>query len=240
MKEFIKYNDKEFTISAYNINVERNLLLTAASDEDTLENVGKLNLNIYLRELEHLIDANINIYNLSEDEKLFLIYKLRGISVSNEISLNTRCSCDFKFKCKININNILNKGDINHPELKNIYSEDIREYFKCSVDDLEIEKYDELEDYILENKTTFNFLMSYECPSCKNIIKVNLKNPEIYKNCFSENNIVEFYKGVTRLSFTGKFTINGILNDLYPFERDIFMNLINAEVEEYNKNNKKL
>ena len=74
MKEYIKYNDRKFILTAYKVKTERDLLLTASSDDTTYsKDLNDLNLDIYLRILEPYIDSNINIYNLYPEEKLFLL-----------------------------------------------------------------------------------------------------------------------------------------------------------------------
>ena len=244
MKEYIKYNDRKFILTAYKVKTERDLLLTASSDDTTYsKDLNDLNLDIYLRILEPYIDSNINIYNLYPEEKLFLLYRLRATSVSDQLSLNTRCDCGCSFKSNIDLGKIAelhNIDTIKYPDLKDVYSPDLSDIYKDSYLESNIMDCDsELDAYLEANTTKFNFIKTVKCYTCKKEIEIDLTNPEIYKNIFSENPIGEFYKSLTRLSFLGKFTIDGILNDLYPFEREIFISLINAEVEEQNKALKK-
>lgn len=231
MKEYIKYNDREFTISAFKIKTERDLLLTASSDL----NENEIDYDIYLRILEPYIICNKNIYELCNDEKLFLIYKLRATSVSNILNINTKCPCETSFKTQIDLNNIINVKKIDKEGLKNIYSNNINDYFIEDANEFDILKYEEFEEYILNNKTTFEFNKKIHCVKCSNELNIDLTSPNIIKNCFSENDIGEFYKGLTRLSFLGKISLGDILNDLYPFERELFITLINNEIQEMNK-----
>lgn len=230
MVEHIQYNDRKFTLYSYYTKTERDLILTANSDTSE-----EKNYDLYLRVLESNIKSNINIFNLEPEEKLFLLYRLRSSSVSDILNLNVSCECGNNFKASIDINKIHNFKEINNKELNNIYSNNFKDYFKKNPDDYSLLEYEKLEDYIIENKTSFKFNFEFKCPACKKNNEIDLSSPGIFKNIFSENDIIELYKSITRLSYNGKFTINGILNDLYPFEREIFINMINTEVEEYNK-----
>ncbi len=237
MKELIEYNNKRIILTAYNIKTERDLLLTAISSESDDYNMFLRllhpNIEIYIKDKDNW--QNTSVYNISNSEKLFILYRLRAISVSDMLNINTTCGCGMSFKTKINLNDIAKFGNIKNEELKNIYSDDYQDYFYNDIDSYNLSKYEELEDFIIQNGTKFEFKKQINCPQCKSNITIDLKLPIIYKNCFSENSISELYKSITRLSFLGKLSISGILNDLYPFERDIFINQINNEIEESNK-----
>lgn len=228
MKELIEYNDRKIIISSYNVAIERDLVLMAASEEN-------IDPDVYLRVLEHLIRSNKNIYKLYKQEKIFLLYKLRSTSVGNILKLNSKCECGFKFSTEFDLNKIIEVHNIENPELKNIYSLNTEDYFKKDIDDYSFEDYDSLEEYIEENRTKFDFVKTVNCPSCQAKLIVDLASPEIFTQMFSENDIMTLYQSIIRLSFNAKMSLDGIMNTLYPFERGIFADLVNEEIEEINK-----
>lgn len=224
MKELIEYNDRRIEITAYKVSKERDLLLISSSDT--------VDIDVYLRELEANIKSNILIYDLSPEEKLHILYKLRSISVGNILKLKNKCSCGVNFNSEFDLNMLITVGNIEHSDLKNTYSQNIEDYFKKDVNSYDLLDYEFLESYIQENQTTFNFKKSVKCPSCETDLSVDLSDSSIWTLCFSENDIMGLYQSLVRLSYSARLGL-GVM-DLYPFERGIFIDLVNQEIEDLN------
>ena len=154
-------------------------------------------------------------------------YFTSNIEISN-LSLNVSVDLDSIIKIK----------EMSHKHLENIYSEDITAYFKDGqLDNLDLNEFDEIEQYIRENITKFEFEKSIKCvnPECREPLIIDLKNTKVLSTMFSNFNLQNFYRSISILAHFGHIDMSAIMNDLYPFEREIISGVINAEIEKKNK-----
>lgn len=232
MKKLIKYSDRILELKTFNINTDRDLILYSGEENKNIDELLYIVSDYY--------KCNIDNDKLTEDEKYFILYKLRELSVSNEIEIITTCPhCGYKNNREISTNNILKPGTIDHPKLRNIISDDDNDYI-LDLDSLELDEYDELLEYIETHKTTFNLTQNVNCFQCEKEFTVNLKNLDLLASVMSSagTNVLGFYDSITTLVFSGKFDFNGILN-MYPYEKDIYIARVNTIIEKQNEELKK-
>lgn len=230
----LKYHDREIILHPYPGKIERDLISLHPTGESN--NLAS-DLIDYLLILNPYIQCNINIENLYTSELIFILYSLRAISVSDTINQQIECpKCRNDFRLKTSITNFADFKDLNIPGIKNEYHEDIEKYFDSEkLKDLDISEYDEFEAYIIENRTNFNFIQHIKCPNCQTELSIDFADPNKLARCFSEYDLLNFYKSLTRLSYSGRVSMSALLNDIYPYEREIFSEMINQEIQEINK-----
>lgn len=232
MREQIKYNDRNIEIRAYSGSIERDLILYKFSRSE--ENPPKLNDLIFL--VKNNIESNISLDKLSESEIIYILYSLRGISVSDSLPLNFDCPiCKEKFTLNVNISDILKSSEINHPQLKNIYSENTDDYF-VNAEELELSEYDKLLEYLEQNKTKFNFVKKVNCVSCGSEHLLDLKDLNILCSTFSSFDVMGFYNSIHSLIYYGKCSAYDLMNVILPFERELMTSYIQNEIEKQLQN----
>lgn len=234
MRELITYNDRRIVIKGYTGAIERDLILYKFSRES--DNPPKLSDLLFI--LEECIQSNIPLEQLSNDEKLYIIYALRGLSVSDTLTLNFDCpNCNEKFKLNYEISKLMTKGkDFNCKYLRNLYSDNAEDYIIPEVlDKLSFRQYDILEKYIEKHKTKFNFIHDANCINCKEPFKVDLRDLEILTSVFSNYDIQGFYNSVNALVYYGRYDISSLLNVVLPFERELITALIQTEIDKDNE-----
>lgn len=227
MKELIKYNDREITIHAYSGSLERDLVMYKFSrDENTPPKLEDL---IFI--LDSQIKSNIPLHKLETHEIIYILYNLRSISVSNALPMHLDCpACGQHFSISVELGNIIKEGKIDHPKLKNIYSENYDDYF-IDAENLEMDEYDDLLEYISQNKTSFNFIKKVNCKSCATEHPLNLLDLSLLTSCMSNFDIAGFYQSLNSLVYYGHYSISDLLNDVLPFERELITTMIQNEAE---------
>jgi len=229
----LKYNDRFIKVYAYNVKTERDLLFQRLDPYKTIESYHEI--------LKNHIESNIEWDKLTTDEKYNIFYNMRALSCSGDFTLQCQCNnCGTAFLTKHSSDSFMTAKHIEHPLLKDTYSDNVADYFKDDInyEDIDIQAFAEIEKYILANRTQFNFTKTIKCPNCKNDITINLRDIDILSGLFSEYDHVGFYTSIVNLMYFGKADLHSILNDLYPFERNIYIELINKQVEQQNKNKK--
>lgn len=222
-----EYADKSFTLSPYTTSIEKDLLLM-----DSFENYN-------------LIDA-LQILGLSEDEtkdltideQIGLMLKYRSISVSEELPVKYRCKhCNHPVETTINIseNVVYPKTDLTIRQcFKPVTEENITDFIDVNVDEMDINEFDELIKSVSEAVVRFTFEKESRCIKCGETNIVDLSDPKKILEYMSEDSLVSLYQVYNDLSFFGKYTKSDI-DSMLPFERSIFIGLLNKTREELNK-----
>lgn len=186
----------------YNTLEEKNALLEAMDNGNPLK-----------------IAEMLGIKATNDLEAIAMIFQARKKSVSEIIEFQAKCnvceSQDFYF---VDINDMFYKGKITIPKLINEI-EDINEIM--NVDDMPLDEFDKLEESIIENnRNIFDNNVEVTC-KCGNKIKTSIQYTDIISK-FSIKNIYEQYVDISTFSNMTKKDVD----DMYPFEREIFIGLL--------------
>ncbi len=235
---------------------EREILLACSLNEEEFENTGVDKIFDYLKD-------NI-IYNkdyiLSKDEKIYLLYMLRSISVGESInSTNTCPHCQKKFDAELPIDGfIIEPKNFNESLIfddftcyfKDTYTNsNIDEYFYKVVyninkdeiilkddiqnffDNINVENENTILNFIKENRTIFKFICKKKCKHCKEDFQIPMDSDTYVTSTLSEDSLISLYKTISNLNFHGKYTKTDI-DGMLPFERSILVSLLETNLKE--------
>lgn len=228
MKDVIEYNDRKIVIKPYAGNIERDLILYKFSRDE--EHPPKLKDIWFI--LEDYVKSNIPFEQLTENEKIFILYSIRGMSVSDNIELNFNCpNCNDNFRINVEISKIIEKSEL--PKgYNNIYSENLEDYLtKDDLDSENFEDFDKKLEEIEKHKTKFIYIREIECVNCGAKSQMNLADLNILCSCFSNFDIVGFYNSLNSLVYYGKYSFSDLLNYILPFERELITSFIQSEMD---------
>lgn len=231
MKELLKYNNRRIEITAYSGAIERNLVLYNYSR--TEESPAKLEDLLFI--LKDNIKSNIPLNKLEREEIVYILYALRGISVSDSIPLNFDCPlCKNKFNLELGVNSILEAHDFKCTIIDNIYSQKAEDYIpfwvSSRIED-NIPLYDRLISYIENHKTKFNLIREVNCISCNSPYTLDLGDLSLLCKSFSSFDVLGFYNSINSLIYYGKCSADDLYNHLLPFERELLTSYIQTEIE---------
>lgn len=225
----LEYGGKTITLKPYLTSQERDILIYSSVTE-------KLNID----DIIEMLSPNIEYSGtLTKAEKISILYKLREISIGDEIDVKYACGgCKRTIETSISVSDIIENREIRDYKgfkLKEVFSNDINKYVQnINADELDIDVYDDLADYIEQNKVKFSFEVPSMCPLCNHINNVNIEDTKFIIDNLSEDVIATFYKSCADMIFHGNYSKESIDN-MYPFERNIFIGLLNKQLEEKNK-----
>lgn len=221
-----KIQDKHFNLKPYCTEQEKNILLTSSfeiSDMDTVLDI--LNFK--------------SDYELSDNEKKVLLYKYREISIGDEVDIKFTCdSCGQGNDGFLELGNFVIEAKRNDPDIKNLQKEvndnNIHEFVDFDPDELDLDEYEALKQRISENQISFNFIKSTKCLKCKAEKKFDLSSPKYIIEIMSEDTLMTLYKSYNYMIFFGNYSKQDI-DSMLPFERSIFIGLLNKTKEDLNK-----
>lgn len=221
------YSGKRFTINPYNTAQEKDLLLSSTVGDYSID--GALTIC-------GVQESVIN--SLTDDEKIAFLYKLREISVGEELQIKFKCNkCSAQNENVLLISNIITDSNITDDRIKDAYkqltNENIQNFTTVEIDELDLNEYSEIKRIIKESVTKFDFVKPVMCQKCshKNLIQIN--KPEFVIENLSEDSLMTIYQSYNDLVFHGRYTKLDI-DSLYPFERLIIISLINKTKNELN------
>lgn len=236
MKELISYNDRKIEVKAYSGSIERDLVLYTYSRNE--KNPPKLKDIAFI--LKDNIKSNIPLNKLYPEELIYIFYTIRGISVSDSLSLSFDCPiCKSKFNLNVDLSKILISKDYKCQLLQNVYSHDTDDYLSPGMQfrlNENINLYDRIINYIIKTKTKFNFKRDINCINCNSSHILDLSDLNILCSSFSSFDIQGFYNSINSLIYYGKCSADDVLNHLLPFERELLTGYIQAEIEKQEKN----
>lgn len=227
MKIKYKLNNKIFELKPYNTNKEKEILLASSFDNEDFSVVFDI--------LE--FDAS----NLSLDEQKILLYKFREISSGDDINVKFACDhCGQGNDAVIEGSNFIKPGKRKDNDIKKIFGhfdEDrMSDYLinNIDIDELDIDEYEKLKQRIIDNQDSISFIKEVKCLKCKKPKKLNIGEKKYILDIMSDDTLMSLYKSYNYLTFFGHYTKTDIDNML-PFERNIFIGLLNKAKEDLNK-----
>lgn len=174
---------------------------------------------------------------LTLDEKIVLLYKLREVSVGDEMPAKFVCPhCHQPVETYIKIGDVFVEPKKKSPWVRDPGIADAapEACFKEGYGDLDYDRYLFLKNNIKDYISTFNFNPEVRCSACGNSTNLNISNPKFVLANMSEESITSLYKSYTSLVFNGRFSLQDI-DSMYPFERMIYIAQIKQLIEERNK-----
>jgi DNA-directed RNA polymerase subunit M/transcription elongation factor TFIIS len=174
------------------------------------------------------IAETLGISGRTEREKLALIFQSRKRSVGETIEIRKKCSkCEHNDFYIIEIDKLFFNEEKEHfddaPYILIDYFTDLELFENIpNIDDLSLKEIEELEEKISKNtKFIFDLETSIKCRKCGNEMKIIIDYKQILSK-FTIKNIYEQYLDITQFSNMNKKDVD----EMYPFEREIFMGLI--------------
>ena len=221
----IEFNlgNKKFNLEPYKTEKEKELLLLSAFiDEKHLLT-------------EVLKTLGIKTEDLTFEDKIVLLYKLREISVGSEMDVSFICpTCGMPNEVKLDISNNFQEPSKQSEYIKDIHKivtdSNILDFFK-NVDDLDWDSFEKLKNNIKDYIINFIFLKPARCIRCKKEVNIDISSPNLFSKCFSEDSIKSILQTYHNLVFFGKFTKKDV-DSMYPFERFIFNSMVVKTLEE--------
>ena len=160
----LKYSGKTIFVSPYTTFLEREILILSEISETP-------NIDGILDILKDNIVGDVD--NLSMIEKVSILFKVRSLSIGEEIGVKFQCpECKAPNENNINISSIIVPGEEHtdiKPLFKDVTDENIQEFVDYAVDELDIGEYDELMTRIERSQTLFNTVISTPCVQCKQL-----------------------------------------------------------------------
>ena len=239
-----KYGSKDIEVKQYTTLQEKNILIML------MQIVNHVHFDILDEALKILGYEDKLIKTLSSDEKRIILLKCRELSVGDDITFNFKCN-----KCG-NINNTIarvdnffvNKVDEKKPlkftnfKIVELFGDDngnTENYIKDLsgkkisnkiIDNMDSILYEDIFDEIKNNTIQFTKKITGTCTSCGEKLPINLSDKFIVEN-MSEDSIHSMYKTYSDLIYYGNYSKQDI-DSLIPFERTIFVGLLNATKKE--------
>ena len=176
---------------------------------------------------------------LSLDEKKALIYKFREVSVGETLEIKYKCQhCGTPGSSEVSISGIIHTPKKHSDKVRDLHrlpvdEVDLRHNFLTDTD-LDYEWYEDLLLNIKDYLTYYDFTVHPKCFACKKECTLSIKSNKFIFEMISDDSITSLYKNYHTLIYYGKWSKNDIDN-LYPFERQIFIQLLNKTIEENNK-----
>lgn len=229
MKIPFSIGHKKFLITPYTTHQEKEILLLSSFEVDDFERIFEL--------LEY--ESDYKISDLTEEEQKVLLYKFRDISLGDEV--NIKFTCD---KCKSVNENTLEATNFVQPSKRNdsdvlklnkqVTDENLQDFVKVNVDELELLEYEELKQRVQDNQIKFNFDKSSRCMKCGTIKTFNMSDKKYIIDIMSDDTLMSIYKTYNNLVFFGHYSKDDI-DKMLPFERTILIGLLAKTKEDMSK-----
>jgi hypothetical protein len=220
---------KTIILKPYTTAQEKTMLLNAELYET-------YDIDFALEVLKDNISVDYNTF--SKEEKIAILYKLRTISISEKVSVSFKCtSCKSPNFTDIDITDVIVPGipsDDVSDQFKKLTDDNFREFVDIDIDELELDEYDKLFETTQNSITKFNFTDKAMCHKCKTEISIDISSPKFIIENLSEDSLMSLYKTTSDLIYYSHYTKYDVDNML-PFERSIFVGLLNSIIEEKNK-----
>ena len=215
------YGTRHFDLKPFTSKTQKDIALMLEllnpSDESTLDQV-----------LHRLKFKNIYLYTF--DEKLALIYKMREISVSEELALTCKCpQCGTPQQFDVDIRGMIIPPKEHNPDVIDNYKEfdekEIKDYTNMDIDEMDLDEYESFKEKIKNSICTFNFNREVTCGACRNKFLINLRDQKICLNSLINESFKSIYRTYNDLIYYSHYTKQDI-DSMYPFERDIFKGIL--------------
>mgnify|MGYP003973076667 CR=1 FL=1 len=221
------YGNRSFDITPYTTAQEKDFLLLGSLEDTDLDSGLKI-LNI----------ANDIIDSLHKAEKIALLFKHRSVSVGDELNIKYTCSeCKQVNESQISIGEMIIPGIPDEDvidQYKPLTDDNLQDFVKFSIDEMDLDEYDLLRQRISNAITKFDFLRDTACIQCKTVKYFDISKDDNILDSMSDDSLMSIYQLYNDLTFHGKYSKLDI-DSMYPFERTIFVGLLNKTREELNQ-----
>lgn len=226
MKVPLELNGKTFLISPYTTYQEKKILLSSSFDIQDFDRIFEI------------LDFTSE-HELTDDEKKVILYKFREVSLGDEIDIKFTCdNCGQGNDGVLEANTFAKPGKRNDPDIKKmqgkVTEDNMQDYVDFDVDELDIDEYEALKQRIIDNQTTISFIKECRCLKCGTFKKFDLSSPKYIVEIMSDDTLMTLYQSYNFMVFFGKYSKSDI-DKMYPFERSIFIGLLNKTKEDLNK-----
>lgn len=177
--------------------------------------------------------------HLSDNEKKAILYKYREISLGDEVDVKFKCD-----KCGQGNVGVLDASNFVIPSKRNdddvkkldipVQDSTLQRFVDFDVDELDIDEFEELKQRVQDNQISFDFIRKIKCMKCGTEKKFDLSSLEYIIEIMSDDTLMTLYKSYNFLIYFGHHSKKGI-DSMYPFERSIFIGLLNKTKEDLNK-----
>lgn len=226
----IEINSKNFLIKPYTSSIEKDILI--------MSSFGIFDLDEVLRILD--LDENI-IKSLSQNEKKVMLYKYREVSLGDEIEIKYNCKhCNKTNETALIASDFVVKSKLNDPDIlkidKEVNEHNIADFLTSNVDlmELDIDEYEALIERVKDNQCKFNFIKSRHCMYCKGENLFDIGSEKYIIEQLSDHSLMTIYKTYNNMMVFGNIS-KADIDEMYPFERAIFIGLLNSTKEEIGK-----
>lgn len=247
---------KKFVLRPYTTKQELDILIACTLNEEP-------NPYEILTNLNGCISTSEDLQNLNGDEVKLLLLSLRSISVGESVEHKGKCPhCGKPYDTELALDDLFelenDSGEIILNGVKFYIKDD--EIFKIEaksnlngiglinskdktiiqdvIDNLSFEDYDQLLEFIKSSKMKFKFFNLIHCLFCSGEILINMSKNSYILDILSEDTLVSLFKSVADMVHFGKYTKEDIYK-MYPFERNIYRGLLEAQLQEYKQTNPK-
>jgi hypothetical protein len=226
----VEINSKKLLIKPYTSKIEKDILIMSTFEVFDVKEV--------LRILE--LDENV-INSLSENEMKVLLYKYRESSLGDEIQIKFKCKeCNKQNESSIIASNFITFSELNDSDIlkidKEVTENNVKDFLLNNVDieDLDIDEYENLIIRVKKNQNKFDFVKECKCTFCRTSNFFNIGSPKYIIEQLSDHTLMTLYKTYNNMMIFGNLTKTDIDN-MYPFERTIFIGLITKTKEDIAK-----
>lgn len=226
----VEIGDRKLLIKPYTSKVEKDILIMSSFEIfDADEALRVLGVKKKIRK------------SLSNNEKKALLYKYREVSHGNEIDIKFNCKkCNKTNESAILASDFIVKSNLDDSDIlkidKEVTENNLSDYLINNIDleELDIDEYEALLNRVKLNQNKFNFTKICKCLSCKadNIFDIGSEKYIIEQ--LSDSTLVSLYKTYTNMIMFGNMS-KADIDEMYPFEREIFIGLISKTKEDMGK-----
>lgn len=228
MKIKFTYGNKTFYLEPYTSKQEKELILIQAYSPS----ISEENLDDALR----ICNFDGEISSLSLQEKILILWKYREISISEDVSLKFQCPhCGTMCDNDVKITNLYKPAEIPSEIIRDNYDGTGEVHLS---DDADISEYIQASKDISKHIGHFDFTRQCTCVRCQKSVNVDLSKIEFVLDNMSEKSIQGIYDQYNSLIYFGHYSKLDI-DSMYPFERDVFLGILQKTIEEMNKNKSK-
>lgn len=239
MKIKVQYgynNCKSFILDGYNSRQEKEVLLLSLYRDITKDDV--------LDSILEIFDFKYDISELSTLEKKILLLYYRSNCIGDTLDIKFTCP-----HCKkpnenngtftINIKNPTKQSDLIIDRYTIRTPQNTYDFFTDDINDLDYDEFEKLSANLDDYITTFDVKLKVTCQHCRKEVMVpRILETDFIVKMLSEYNVSSYYRSYNNLIFFGRWNKFDIDN-LYPFERTLFTNLLTESKQEQTKTQQK-
>jgi len=177
--------------------------------------------------------------SLSIDEQKIVLYKLREISVGDEVDVKFVCEkCGTPNEVTLDAKDFLKVSKRNDDDIKKlnitVTDDNLSKFVEIDVDELDIEDYEILKQRVTDNQDVISFMKDCDCFKCRAKKTFDLGSSKYIVEIMSDDTLMTLYRSYNYLTFFGDYTKQDV-DSMYPFERSIFIGLLSASKEDMAK-----